>query len=100
MSPLRVSPRTDRTGADAGQARKIKSRGVKAEKKAAEEVLNEVLPDGPKRFPMTLSSAATTATKTSVDFPEAPLVFDNSPLFAGCIPRQQFQPSGQDASRG
>jgi len=67
-----------------GKARKIKSRGAKAEKKAAEEVLDEVLPDGPKRFPDDfLSGAAATATKTLVELPEAPLIFDNSPLFSG-----------------
>jgi SAM-dependent methyltransferase len=67
-----------------GKARKTKSRGVKAEKKAAEEVLDEVLPDGPKRFPGDfLSGAATTATKIPVELPEAPLIFDNSPLFSG-----------------
>ena len=67
-----------------GKARKTKSRGVKAEKKAAEEVLNELLPNGPKRFPDDFfSGAATTAIKTPVELPEAPLIFDNSPLFAG-----------------
>ena len=67
-----------------GKARKTKSRGVKAEKKTAEEVLDEVWPDGPKRFPDDfLSGAATTATKTHVELPESPLIFDNSPLFYG-----------------
>ena len=67
-----------------GKARKTKARGAKAEKKAAEEVLDEVLPDGPKRFPEEfLSGAATAATKTLVDLPDAPLIFDSSPLFAG-----------------
>jgi hypothetical protein len=67
-----------------GKARKIKSRGVKAEKKAAEEVLDEVLPDGPNRFPDDfLSGAATASGKTPVELPEAALIFDNSPLFAG-----------------
>jgi len=67
-----------------GKARKTKSRGVKAEKKATEEVLDEVLPDGPKRFPEDFfSGAAMTAIKTRVELPEAPLIFDNSPLFAG-----------------
>lgn len=62
----------------------IKARGGRAESKAAEEVLNEVLPDGPKRFPEAfLSGAATTAAKTPVELPEAPLIFDNSPLFSG-----------------
>jgi hypothetical protein len=65
------------------KARKTKSRGAKAEKKAAEEVLDEVLPDGPKRFPDDfLSGAATTGTRTPVELPEAPLIFDNSPLFS------------------
>lgn len=76
----------DRTtlGQMRSKARKTKSRGVKAEKKAAEEVLDEVLPDGPKRFPNDFfSSAATTAIKTPIELPEASLVFDNSPLFAG-----------------
>lgn len=67
-----------------GKARKTKARGVKAEKKAAEEVLDEVLPDGPKRFPDDfLSGAAIAASKTPVELPEAPLIFDNSPLFSG-----------------
>jgi hypothetical protein len=65
------------------KARKTKTRGAKAEKKAAEEVLDEVLPDGPKRFPDDfLSGAATAAAKTLVELPEAPLIFDNSPLFS------------------
>jgi len=66
------------------KARKTKSRGVKAENKAAEEVLDEVLPDGPKRFPDDFRSvAATAAGETPVELPDAPLIFDNSPLFAG-----------------
>jgi hypothetical protein len=66
-----------------GKARKTKSRGVKAEKKAAEEVLDEVLPEGPKRFPDDfLSGAAVAADKSPVVLPEAPLIFDNSPLFS------------------
>ena len=84
------------------KARKTKSRGVKAEKKAAEEVLDEVLPDGPKRFPNDFfSSAATTAIKTPVELPEASLIFDNSPsIRRRPYSRQQFQPLGEDASRG
>jgi type I restriction enzyme M protein len=34
-----------------GKARKTKSRGIKAEKKATEEVIDEVLPEGPKAVP-------------------------------------------------
>ncbi len=67
-----------------GKARKTKSRAVKAEKKVAEEGLEEVMPDGPKRFPNDfLSAAAASAPKTPIELPEAPLIFDNSPLFAG-----------------
>lgn len=66
------------------RARKTKTRGIKAEKKAAEEVLDEVLPDGPRRFPEAFfSGAAAGATKTVVELPEAPLVFDSRPLFTG-----------------
>ena len=67
-----------------GKARKTKARGTKAEKKAAEEVLDEVLPDGPRRFPEDFfSGAAVGGDKTTVELPEVPLIFDNSPLFAG-----------------
>jgi type I restriction enzyme M protein len=67
-----------------GKARKTKARGTKAEKKAAEEVLDEILPDGPRRFPEDFfSGAAAGGGKTVVDLPEAPLAFDNSPLFTG-----------------
>lgn len=67
-----------------GKARKTKARGTKAEKKAIEEVLDEVLPDGPRRFPDEFfSGAAAAGSKTGVDLPEAPLIFDNSPLFTG-----------------
>jgi hypothetical protein len=66
------------------KARKTKARGTKAENKAAEEVLDEVLPDGPKRFPDDfLSGAAMPAAKTHIELPEAPIIFDNSPLFSG-----------------
>jgi hypothetical protein len=67
-----------------GKARKTKVRGVKAEKKAAEEVLDEVLPDGPKRFPDDFfSGAALAAEKMAVQLPDLPLIFDNNPLFSG-----------------
>jgi hypothetical protein len=43
-----------------------------------------VLPDGPKRFPDDfLSDAARSAAKTHIELPEAPIIFDNSPLFSG-----------------
>ncbi|NLX96718.1 MAG: N-6 DNA methylase [Rhodopirellula sp.] len=67
-----------------GKARKTKARGTKAEKKAVEEVLDEVLPEGPRRFPEEFfSGAAAGGSKTAVDLPEAPLIFDSSPLFTG-----------------
>jgi methylase of polypeptide subunit release factors len=66
------------------KARKTKTRGGKAEKKAAEEVLDEILPDGPRRFPDDFfSGAAAGGNKTAIDLPEAPLSFDNSPLLLG-----------------
>jgi SAM-dependent methyltransferase len=67
-----------------GKARKTKARGTKAEKKAAEEVLDDVLPDGPRRFPEDFfSGAAASGDKREVDLPETSLVFDSSPLFRG-----------------
>ena len=67
-----------------GKARKTKARGTKAEKKAVEDVLDEVLPDGPRQFPDEFfSGAAASGSKTSVELPEAPLIFDSSPLFTG-----------------
>lgn len=67
-----------------GKARKVKTRGTRAEKKVAEEVLDELFPDGPKRFPGEFLSAAAASGKTvSVELPEAPLIFDHSPLFTG-----------------
>jgi len=66
-----------------GKARKTKARGTKAEKKAAEEVLDEVLPDGPRRFPDEfLSGAAGAGARVVVELPDEPLIFENSPLFA------------------
>lgn len=68
-----------------GKARKTKARGTKAEKKAVEEVLADVLPDGPRRFPDEFfSGAAASGSKTSVELPEAPLILDSSPLFV-CV---------------
>lgn len=67
-----------------GKARKTKARGTKAEKKAVEEVLDEVLPDGPRRFPDDFfSGAAAAGDKICIELPETLLIFDNSPLFTG-----------------
>lgn len=66
-----------------GKARKTKARGTRAEKKAAEEVLEEILPEGPLRFPEEFfSGAASNGIKTAVDLPEAPLTVDSTPLFS------------------
>jgi len=66
------------------KARKTKARGEKAEKKTAVDVLNELLPQGQKRFPEDFfSSAAATQPKATANLPEEPLIFDNSPLFMG-----------------
>jgi hypothetical protein len=67
-----------------GKARTTKDRGAKAEKKVAEEVLDEVIPDGPRRFPEDFfSNSASGGDRTSVELPEAQLIFDRSPLFTG-----------------
>lgn len=64
------------------KARKIKARGTRAEKKATEDVLDDLLPDGPRRFPDDFFSAgAASSEKKLVDLPDAPLIFDASLLF-------------------
>ena len=69
-----------------GKARKTKARGTKAEKRVVEEVLDEVVPHGPRRFPEDFfSDTATTGSKTLVDLPETPLIFYNRPLFVTCV---------------
>lgn len=63
------------------RARKTRTRGEKAEKKTAEEVLDELLPQGPKRFPDDFFSAAAAAgAKIAVELPEEPLILDTRPL--------------------
>ena len=65
-----------------GKARKVKARGVKAEKKTIEDVLDEILPQGLKRFPDDFySSAAIERSKIAIDLPNAPLIFVDSALF-------------------
>ncbi len=67
-----------------GRARKVKSRGTRAEKQVADDVLDELLPDGPKRFPSEFFSAiAAEGKKAFVELPEDGLIFDHSPLFTG-----------------
>jgi len=67
-----------------GKARKTRTRGDKAEKQTAEEVLNEILPEGPRRFPDEFQSAAAAAgPRTVVALPKEPLIFDDSPMLMG-----------------
>lgn len=67
-----------------GAERKTRSRTSRAERQVAEAVLDEVLPDGPRRFPDDFfSPAAAAGPKTAVDLPEEPLVFEHTPMFMG-----------------
>lgn len=67
-----------------GKARKTKVRGDRAEKRIAEEVLDEVVPQGPKRFPDEfLSAAAAKHPKITIQLPAEPLIFENRGLFRG-----------------
>jgi len=78
-----VRERTE-LGRTRGTERKTRSRGARAEREVAEAVLDEVVPDGPRRFPDDfLSPAATGGPKTAVDLPDEPLVFENTPMFMG-----------------
>lgn len=64
--------------------RKTRTRGPRAEKQVAEGVLEEILPDGPRRFPSDfMSPAATLGAKATIELPDEPLIFDQSPLFTG-----------------
>lgn len=59
------------------KTRKTRARGDRAEKKVADLVLDEVLPEGPKLFPDDFfSPAAATGPKIAVELPEAPLAFN------------------------
>lgn len=67
-----------------GKARKTKARGDKVEKKVAEEVLSELLPTGPLRFPEEFfSTAAMKDTKHEIALPDEAIVFEDTPLFKG-----------------
>jgi len=68
-------------GEQRGKSRKTKSRKSGAEKEAFNEVLDEHLPDGPKRFPDDfLSVDASQGEDIELQLPEAPLRLDASPL--------------------
>lgn len=67
-----------------GKARKTKARGEKVEKKVAEDVLNELLPTGPLRFPDEFfSTAAAKGSKQEIVLPDELLIFEDTPLFKG-----------------
>lgn len=64
-------------GEQRGKTRKVKARKNKADSDSFKEVLNEHLPDGPKRFPEDLfSSDATHGELTEIPLPETPLRLD------------------------
>ena len=64
------------------KARKTKTRVAKAEQKIAEEVLDEIIPDGPRRFPEDFfSPAAAAEAKHQVEIPSDLIFFNNIPLF-------------------
>ena len=65
-----------------GKARTTKARGERAEKKTVEEVLQEIVPTGPKRFPDEFFSVAAALEQTAeIRLPDEPLFFDNRPMF-------------------
>lgn len=71
-------------GKTRGKERKTRSRSVRAEKQVTEAVLDELLPDGPKKFPDDFFSATAAAgPKTETELPEQPLIFEDSPMFMG-----------------
>jgi len=77
---------TERTalGKSRVKERKTRSRTIKAEREVAEAVLDEILPEGPKRFPDDFFSAAAAAgAKTAVELPEQLVIFEMSPMFMG-----------------
>ncbi len=68
-------------GEQRGKMRKTKARKAKAEKESFQEVLDEVLPEGPKRFPDDfLSVNAAKGERIEVPLPDAKLRLDFSPM--------------------
>lgn len=71
-------------GHQRGKMRKTKARNAKAEKESFQEVLDEVLPEGPKRFPDDfLSVNAVKSERVEVPLPDAKLRLDVSPMVVG-----------------
>jgi len=65
-----------------GKTRKTRARKTTAEKEIFQQVLDEVLPDGPKRFPEDfLSHAVAKDDRIEVALPETPLRLDVSPMY-------------------
>lgn len=80
-------------GEQRGKTRKTKARKSKAENESFKEVLDEQLPNGPKRFPDDLLSAdAAKGEMQEIPLPEAPLRMDivltHATLYAG---KDQFR---------
>jgi len=65
-----------------GKTRKTRARKTNAEKEIFQQVLDEVLPDGPKRFPEDfLSHSVAKDDRIEVALPETPLRLDVSPMY-------------------
>ena len=78
-----VRERTE-LGRTRGTERKTRSRGVRAEVQVVEAVLDEIIPDGPRRFPDDFfSTAAAAGAKVAIELPEEALFFEHTPLFLG-----------------
>jgi len=71
-------------GKTRGKERKTRSRTGRAEKQVSESVLDEILPEGPKRFPQDFFSIVAVRDKRiSIPLPESPLIFDSGPFTMG-----------------
>ncbi|MBI4024189.1 MAG: hypothetical protein HY360_04355, partial [Verrucomicrobia bacterium] len=71
-------------GEQRGKMRKTKARRAKAEKESFQEVLDEVLPQGPRKFPDDfLSVYAAKDKRVEVVLPDKPLRLDVTPIAMG-----------------
>jgi hypothetical protein len=69
-------------GEQRGKMRKTKARKTNAEKENFQEVLDEILPEGPKRFPEDfLSADAAKGERVEVALPQTPLRLAVSPMY-------------------
>ena len=83
-------------GEQRGKTRKVKARKNKADSESFQDVLNEHLPDGPKRFPDDLfSSDAAHGELTEIPLPVAPLrldvLFTHATLYADTRPFREVR---------